>query len=207
MPRPCFNETVSLWGHTDPAYVSCPIQKFLNVPRSQIPGEKPPHLVLFSNSQPGWRTYSHVLPPAKHWSCVFRSQHLHCTYVPGKSILTAHVIISNYLLPGPCCSGGTSSPEPFLQSQALPQPHLCKGIHLHQERERESSKSLQVGTAVPSPASEESWSLGKRSGRVITGCIWTSNCRDTPASEVTVGSSVHLVGTQYVPCFYKYKDI
>lgn len=124
-------------------------------------------------------------------------EHPHCSCYP----------ISNYLLPGPCCSGGTSSPEPFLQSQALPQPHLCKGIHLHQERERESSKSLQVGTAVPSPASEESWSLGKRSGRVITGCIWTSNCRDTPASEVTVGSSVHLVGTQYVPCFYKYKDI
>lgn len=124
-------------------------------------------------------------------------EHPHCSCYP----------ISNYLLPGPCCSGGTSSPEPFLQSQALPQPHLCKGIHVHQERERESSKSLQVGTAVPSPASEESWSLGKRSGRVITGCIWTSNCRDTPASEVTVGSSVHLVGTQYVPCFYKYKDI
>lgn len=138
MPRPCFNETVSLWGHTDPAYISCPIQKFLNVPRSQIPGEKPPHLVLFSNSQPGWRTYSHVLPPAKHWSCVFRSQHLHCTYVPGKSILTAHVIPSAIT----SCQDPAAQEEPAVQSHFYsPKPshsHICAKGYTSTRKGKES---------------------------------------------------------------------
>lgn len=133
MPKPCFNETVSLRGHTDPVYTSCPIQRFLNVPSNQIPGEKTSHLVLLSSSQPGWRTQS--CPASSHTlelcaqvptSPLHKSpwkEHCHCS----------RYAISNYLLPGPWCSGGTSGPEPFLQCQAL--PCLCKGIHLHQERE------------------------------------------------------------------------
>lgn len=116
--------------------------------------------------------HSHVLPPATHRNCVqVTASPLH--NLPGRSIITALVIPSAI----PSCSGGTNTPEPFLQCPALP----CKG---------EGRRLLQNpagGNSCPSPASEESCSLGKSSGRVITGCIQT-DCRDIPAQEVTVGS-------------------
>lgn len=86
-------------------------------------GEKPSHSVLFSSSQPGWRTHSHVLPPATHWSCVFRSQHLHCTDLPGKTIITAHIIPSAI----------ASCQDPAAQGEPAVQSHSCsaKPSHSH----------------------------------------------------------------------------
>lgn len=115
--------------------------------------------------------------------CVYWSQHLHYRYLLGKSIFTAHVILQATLLPGACSSGGTSCPRAIStaqpQSQALQEPHLGTGCTSTRERGEEHPESLPLETAGPCLAFEEGWSLGKRSGRVFTGCIWTSGQRET----------------------------
>ena len=94
------------------------------------------------------------------------TRHLHCARPPA----------ANSLLPG--ARGAPAVREQLLQPSPSPKPswsHVCAtGCTPTTKRGTKHPKSLQLETAGPCLAFEEGWSLGKRSGRVFTGCIWTS---------------------------------
>lgn len=146
MPRPCFSETASLRGHTNPMYSSHPIQSFLNVPSNQISGEKPSHWVHFSSSQPGWRTQS--CPASSHTQelCSGRSistaqspweEHHHCSRYPISNSLLLRRNQHSRAIPAvpspPVQRRGKETPPKPCRWEQLSQPSLWGKLLLGEE--------------------------------------------------------------------------